>query len=137
MEHVCNERGLKQHVKSHARSRHLLDLVLSNFASGVRCRIISGICDDDHDGVLATVGVSMSSTRAVRRQVYDFRSADWPKLHDLLNEIPWGSEIGIRSSDAAAAAWVTAAVLSRVEQCIPTTWITNKSYAHLCINLAC
>ena len=115
----------------------MLDRVLSNFASGVRCEIISGICEDDHDGVLATVHVSIPSWRAVRRQVHDFRSADLPKLHDLLNEIPWGSEIGIRSSDAAAAAWVTAAVLSRVEQCIPTTWITDKSYAHVYINLAC
>ena len=102
----------------------------------MRCRIIPGICEDDHDGVLATVAVSIPSSRAVRRQVYDFRSADLPKLSGLLNEIPWGSEIGSRSSDAAAA-WVTAAVLSRVEQCIPTKWITDKSYAHPWTNSAC
>ena len=73
LEHVCNERGLKQHVRSPTRGIHLLDLVLSYFASGVRCRIISGICEDDHDGVLATVDASIPSTRAVRRQVQDFR----------------------------------------------------------------
>ena len=72
----------------------------------------------------------------MRRQVYDFRSADWPKLHSLLGEIPWGSKISARSSDDAAA-WFTATILSRVEQCISTKWITDKSYAHPWINSAC
>ena len=37
LEHVCNEPGLKQQVRSPTRGRHLLDLVLLNFASGVQC----------------------------------------------------------------------------------------------------
>ena len=47
-----------------------------------------------------------------------------------------GSKISARSSDDAAA-WFTATILSRVEQCISTKWITDKSYAHPWINSAC
>ena len=74
--------------------------------------IISGICEDDHDGVLATVDVSIPSKMAVRRQVYDFRSADWAKLCDRLGEVSWGGELSTRSADDAAA-WFTAFVFCR------------------------
>ena len=136
LEHVCSQRGLRQHVKGPTRGDYLLDLVLSNFASGVRCKVIPGIREDDHDGVLATISVSIPAACPVRRQVYDFRNANWEKLQRLLAQTSWGDEIRTRSADGAAA-WVTSKVLALVDDCVPSKWITDKSYAHPWINTAC
>ena len=136
LEHVCTARGLKQHVKKPTRGAYLLDLVLSNFASGIRCKVIPGVRDDDHDAVLASISISIPASRPVRREVFDFRKADWGKLKRLLKQASWGDEIRVRSADEAAA-WVTSTVLALVDECIPSKWISDKSYAHPWINTAC
>ena len=136
LEQVCSIRGLKQHVRSPTRGINLLDLVLSNFTSGVSCKVIPGIRENDHDGVLATISVSIPSTRAVQRQVYDYCLADCDTLKRLLQEVSWGSELNDRSAGDAAS-WFTAKILLLVETCVPTKWITDKSYAHPWINSAC
>ena len=69
---------------------------------------------NDHDGVLATIAVSIPSSRVIRRQVYDFRTIDLAKLCNLFEEVSWGDELRSRSADDAAA-WLTATVLSLVE----------------------
>ena len=136
LEQACSLRGLKQHVKGPTRGEYLLDLVLSNFASGVRCKVLPGVRDDDHDGVLASISVSIPSARPVRREVYDFRKADWVKLKQLLQDTEWGNGIRDNSADAAAA-WVTSKVLALVNECIPSKWISDKSHAHPWIDIAC
>ena len=73
LEEICCTRGLQQHVKSPTRGAYLLDLVVSDFASGVRRKIIAGIHEHDHDAVLTTVDISVAVSEPVRRQVYDFK----------------------------------------------------------------
>ncbi len=136
LEDACTARGLKQHVKKPTRGHYLLDLVLSNFASGVRCKIIPGVKNDDHDGVLASISVSIPAARPVRRQVFEFRKADWKKLKRLLGQTSWGDEIRSRSADDAAA-WVSSKIVALVDECIPSKWISDKSYSHPWINTAC
>ena len=136
LEAVCCTHGLKQHVKHPTRGPHLLDLVLSNFSSGIRCKVVPGIRDDDHDGVLTTVNVSVPTARPVRRQVYDFKRADWELLKRKLASTEWGEQIRARSADDAAA-WMTALILKVVDECVPSKWITDKSYAHPWINDEC
>ena len=55
------------------RGPHLLDLVLSDFASGIRCRVVPGIHGNDHDGVLTTVDLDIPAAHPVERVVYDFK----------------------------------------------------------------
>ena len=136
LEAVCCTHGLKQHVKHPTRGPYLLDLVLSNFASGIRCKIIPGIRDDDHDGVLTSVNVTVPATRPVRRQVYDFKRADWKQLKANLSGIEWGEKIRANSADEAAS-WVTTTILRVVDDCIPSKWITDRSYSHPWINEKC
>ena len=57
LEDVCSTLGLKQHVKGPTRGAYLLDLVLSDFASGVRWKVVPGIHEENHDAVLTTVDI--------------------------------------------------------------------------------
>ena len=136
LEAVCCTHGLKQHVKHPTRGPYLLDLVLSNFSSGIRCKVVPGTRDDDHDGVLASVNVSVPATRPVRRQVYDFKKAKWQQLKAKLSSIEWGEPIRLRSADEAAS-WITATLLKIVDEYIPSKWITDRSYSHPWINDEC
>ena len=44
----------------------MLDLVLSDFAPGVRCKIIPGIHEHDHDAVLTAVDISVAASEPVK-----------------------------------------------------------------------
>ncbi len=136
LELVCCSNGLKQHVKHPTRGPYLLDLVLSNFASGIRCKVLPGVRDDDHEGVLTKVNVTVPAKRPVRRQVYDFKHADWENLKSSLSEVEWGEALRSRSADDAAR-WLTTKILELVDASVPSKWISDKSYAHPWINSEC
>ena len=75
LEAVCCSHGLTQHVKFPTRSAHFLDLVMSNCSSGIRCEVVPGIHDNDHDGVLAIVNVGIPATTPVRRLANNYTHA--------------------------------------------------------------
>ena len=79
LENVCSANGLRQLVKDPTRGDALLDLVLTDFESGVRAKVTPGIHDDDHCGVLCAVGVSIPAVEPVQRRVYNFKQAKWKK----------------------------------------------------------
>ena len=136
LESVCCSLGLKQHVKEPTRGNHLLDLVLSNFVSGVTCKVTPGIKEDDHDGVLAIVKVSIPAAQPVRRQVYDFKKANWKLLKQKLSDTDWGAALNHLRADEAAE-HLTTLILSAIEDAIPTKWIIDKSHSHPWINDDC
>ena len=53
----------------------------SHFESGVRCKVLPGIHENDHDAVLTSVDVSVAESEPVKRKVFDFKKADWNKLN--------------------------------------------------------
>ncbi len=65
LENSCCLCGLAQHVNGPTRGEYLLDLVLSDFASGIRTAITPGIHDNDHRGVLVTVKLSAPTAEPV------------------------------------------------------------------------
>ena len=71
-------------MKSPTRGPYLLDLVLSDFESDIRCKVIPGIHEEDHDAVLTSVDVSVAESKPVKRKVLDFKQADWNKLNKRL-----------------------------------------------------
>ena len=133
---VCCTHGLKQHVRGPTRGPYLLDLVLSNFASGIQCKILLGVRADDHDAVLTAVNVFVPSCNPVRRQVYDFKRAKWDRLKSSLSKVQWGVSLAEKSADDAAA-WLTSTILEIVDACVPSKWILDKPYAHPWINDQC
>ena len=133
---VCCSLGLTQHVKDPTRGPYLLDLVLSNFVSGIRCQVVPGVRDDDHEGVVTTLKVAVPAKEPVRRQVYDFKRADWQQLKTALASVDWGPSLREKSADDAAL-WLTTTVLDLVDASIPSKMIADKSYAHPWIDESC
>ena len=68
---------LKQLLIKPTQEPYILDLVFSEFASGMRCKVIPGIHSNDHDDVLITAQIKIPAAHPVERTVYDFKKADW------------------------------------------------------------
>ena len=135
LEDVCSTNGLRQHVSAPTRGPHLLDLVLSDFSSGIRCRVVPGIHENDHDGVVTTIKVAIPSSEPVRRKVYDFKHAEWSRLKRLLAEQDWRDSLAHEANEATAK--ITQTILDKVAECIPQKWISDKVYAHPWLNDSC
>lgn len=135
LEILCCSHGLTQHVQRPTRGAHLLDLVLSDFRSGVTSKVTAGIHEDDHNGVLTTVNIDIPSSEPVLRQVYNFKKAKWDQLRGDLLAMDWRATLA-QSADAAAAD-MTQIILDTVGKHISRLWITDKVYAHPWLNDAC
>ena len=129
LEQVCCSHGWSQHVKDPTRGPYLLDLVISSFASGVRCRVVPGLHDDDHDGVLATFRVSIPAGQPVCREVFDFKHARWNLLKNSLASVDWRSEFAELSGDDLASHF-TRMLMDHVLDYIPSKSIVDKSFVH-------
>ena len=92
--------------------------------------------DDDHDGMFTTVNFGIPASTPVRRLVYDYNHADWSRLKTKLAAVQWGDTLQDISSDDAASS-LTRTILRIVDGCIPSKWITDKSFSHPWINNAC
>ncbi len=135
LEHVCCEHGLRQLVKGPTRGPYLLDLVLSDFASGIRCRVVPGIHENDHDGVPTTVTLEIPGPKPVGRKVYDFKKADWPALKERLLGTNWRDSLALPADEATETMVQT--ILEAVSCCIPSRVIKDKVWAHPWLNDAC
>ncbi len=135
LENVCCTHGLTQHVKAPTRGDNLLDLVLSDFHSGVTCKVTPGIHDNDHRGVLTKVSVEIPASEPVKRRVYKFKQANWDQLRGSLLAKDWRSILAGTADEATAD--MTQIILDTVAEHIPQTWITDKVYAHPWLNDAC
>ena len=118
------------------RGQYLLDLILSTFESDLTCTAKPGIHDEDHDGVLTKVKLSVPATEPVRRRVYDFKKAEWGKLCGRLAEKNWGNFFETKNADEAAQQF-TAEVIAAVDDYVPSRWITDRVYAHPWLNDEC
>ena len=63
--------------KGNDRGDYLLDLVLSNFASGLTVKVVPGIHDNDHCAVIVGIQIHIPASNPARRSVLDFRAASW------------------------------------------------------------
>ena len=135
LEHECCTRGFLQHVKSPTRGAYLLDLVISDFRSGITCKVTPGIHDNDHCGVLTKINLDIPDSDPVRRQVYKFRIANWEQLRGSFLGHDWAQHLVGTADDAAAS--ITQQILDMVSMHIPQTWIIDKVYAHPWLNAAC
>ena len=136
LEQVCCSHGWKQHVREPTRGPYLLDLVISSFSSGIRCKVVPGIHDNDHDGVLATLDVSIPVSHPVQREVLDFRHANWGRLSASLSETDWtqGFE-GLNTNNTAER--LTTLVSNHVRACIRSKTVMDKCFVHTWLTEEC
>ena len=135
LEATCCEHGLRQLVTKPTRGAYMLDLVLSDLTSGIRCRVVPGIHGNDHDAVITIVNIEIPAAEPVQRQVYDFRKADWPSLKLKLLETDWRPLLARAADDAASA--MVQQILDMVALTIPSRTITDKVWAHAWLNESC
>ena len=78
----CMDHGFDQYVKQTTRDRYLLDLVMSDMGDALACSVVAPIAD--HNGVLTKFRFSLDTFAGLPRTVWNFRSADWDGLIELL-----------------------------------------------------
>ena len=135
LESVCCTHGLRQLVTAPTRGEYLLDLVLSDLASGIRSRVVAGIHENDHSGVLTTVHLAIPESTPVQRKVYDYKKADWDKLRALLLAQDWRPTLALSADDAAEE--MAKIILDKVAECIPSRMLMDKIWPHPWLNESC
>ena len=86
MMEICREQGLRQLVRGPTREQYLLDLVLTD-VEGVSCKVLPKVAD--HNTVLATLKLKMPEQKAVKREVWNFKKADWDGMRAELGGADW------------------------------------------------
>ena len=133
LENFCCTNGLRQHVREPTRSDYLLDLVLSNFASGLTVKVVLGIHDNDHRAVIARIKVHIPASNPVRRAVFDFRAANWEALHAELRQVDWQTFFSDLEADSATSK-LSDYILDAARRLIPEKHIYGKQV--VCASLA-
>ena len=136
LEAVCASHGLSQRVKGPTRGEHLLDLVLTDLAPYTKCKVVPGILENDHDGVLVSVSVKVPSTEQSARECFDFGKAKWGNLRKELAAQDWKMFFHDSEADAAAERF-TEFVLDAAKRHIPTKKVMNRPYKHPWIDDDC
>ena len=133
---MCCTNGLRQHVCEPTRGAYLLDLVLSNFASGLTVKVVPGIHDNDHCAVITRIQVHIPASNPVRRAVFDFKAADWNELRVELRNVDWHT--CFLNLDAHNGAFkLTTCILDTARRWIPEKVILDKVHSHPWLNNAC
>ena len=101
----------------------------------MRCEVVPGIHENDHDGVLSSVKVEIAPSQPIARTVFDFRKADWVGLRNRLLEID--SRACLAKSGGGPASDMVQRVFGEVAFAIPSKIIMDKVFAHPWLNNAC
>ena len=136
LETVCSSHGLKQCVKEATRGNYLLDLVLSDLGSCLRCAVHPGILDKDHRCVLCYVSISIPATPAVARTTFDFGKANWKEFRLFLSNYDWSLLMPDDDPDKAALDF-TEFILLHAKRFIPVKVVKSKPYKHPWIDETC
>ena len=135
LEAVWCENCLKQLVTKPPRGPYVLDLVLSDLASGIRCKVVPGTRGNDLESLLATVQIKIFAAHPVGRAVYDFKKADCPQPRLCLLETDWRSILALSGDEATDA--MVQRILDAVALTIPFRVVNAKVLAHPWLNDSC
>ena len=85
---ILSDNFLTQMVLKHTTGVSILDLVLTN-NSDVICDVEVGEPISDHNIISFNVNVHPNHRKSSERRFYDFTKADWLRLNELFEHIPW------------------------------------------------
>jgi hypothetical protein len=130
---ICCQAGLLQHVRGPTRGEHLLDLVLSDLGSQLRCSILPELAD--HRMTFSEIDIKIPSVSFTRRQVWQFSEADWPRLKQELSAVPWRE--ALEQGTGHPAEIITNIILQKCNACIPRVWRKQRPQGHPWLNERC
>ena len=114
---IANAHGLEEKVRKPTRGDYLLDLVLSDLGSQLKCGVVPGV--SDHDAVVGTVSFGVPETHEVTRELFDYKSAAWPVIEREFASLDWRALLHGVSADRAAEVFteVVSQVVRRNVRC--------------------
>ena len=104
--------------------------------SGIRCRVVPGLHEHDHYGVLASIRVNIPESTPERRKVHRFSEANWDGFQKYLAGINWSEEFNALDADEMALQF-TDLISSAAGRFIPSKWILYKAYSHPWVDNNC
>ena len=99
--HFATTAGMTQCVKSPTRGLYLLDLVLTDMAGCVKCKVLPPIAD--HRLVYTTVNVLLAIPEEHERYCWDFNKGDWGDLNLALEAVDWRAKFQLMDVDTCVA----------------------------------
>ena len=123
---IANDYSLQQMVSEPTRESNILDLVFTNKVNSLYdVRVVDNLPGTDHDAVLFAADLSKQRPLVQKRQMYNFKQADFNRYRELLNKVPWDCCF---LRDSINDCWINFrnVLLSVADQCIPTTILRPK-----------
>ena len=130
----CVEHGLEEKVGQPTREGNLLDLVLTDMAKGVVCKVLPKL--EDHALVLATVALGVPTEYTEQRERWVYTKANWKGLKKALKSTDW-SFLDRCADTNAAQDQLTAYILQTARRYIPVETNTLKKSTHPWMNDRC
>ena len=149
----CCAAGLEERVKKPTRGKHLLDLVLTELHTDVKCIVLPelafGHCREtgrqkfsDHHPVLLKVALEVPTVREVPRECWNWSKARWKELNAELATADWealpflGDEPFEEFSHSATERF-TEHLLETTRKYVPVTTKYLKKATHPWLNDKC
>ena len=95
-----NISGLVEKVGAPTRGDYLLDLVLSDMGSDLKCKVVAGV--SDHDAVVGTVAFGVPVIHEIEREYFDYKHAPWEIIRKDLEDSQWDELFETVSCDDVA-----------------------------------
>ena len=83
----CSTAGFEERVGKPTRDGHLLDLVLTDLHTDVRCSVLPKLAD--HSTILAQVKLGIPTVVEVPRECWQWQRADWKGMREKFSEVNW------------------------------------------------
>ena len=100
LQSFSNISGFDEKVGAPTRGDYLLDLVLSDLGSDLKCKVVDGV--SDHEAVLGTVAFGVPEVHEIEREFFDYKAAPWERICDDLADMPWNDLFSTTTCDNAA-----------------------------------
>ena len=126
--------GLVEKVGAPTRGNHLVDLVLSDLGSELRCKVIDGV--SDHNAVLGTVAFGVPQFHEIQREYFDYKRAPWDKIREDLETTRCDEIFETRDCDDAAR-YFEERITEIIRRRIPCRKSREKISTHPWLNDRC
>ena len=112
----------------------MLDLVLSDLGSELRCKVIDGV--SDHNAVLGTVAFGVPQFHEIQRDYFDYKRAPWDKIREDVETTRWDEIFETRDCDDAAR-YFEERITEIIRRRIPCRKSREKISTHPWLNDRC
>ena len=123
-EDFCYINGLEQHVHEPTRGSNILDLIMSDLPGQVSVTTHPPLGKSDHVCLLAVFQCPVAHEPKVKRTVWRYTQADWPRLNNYFRSIDWTQVLQYDANTSCRA--LTDTILKGMRQFIPHKQLSTR-----------